>query len=101
MMTALAANDLVGAVSAALLAFRWQGALIGVITAALLAALRQAASQTRYLVACAALLTLAVAPLVTATTSLRASSSVDLVVGSIARADVTFFFKAEDGIRSA
>jgi len=88
MITPFAANDVVSAVSAGLLAFLWQGALIGAMAAALLAALRNAAPQTRYLVACAALFALALAPVVTATATLRQTSSVDLVVGSIVRTNL-------------
>ena len=49
----------------ALLHFLWQGALIGVFAALALAALRDARPQTRYVVACLALLACVLAPVLT------------------------------------
>ena len=48
----------------ALLHFLWQGAVIGIAAALVLLALRRRAAQTRYLVACAGLLLMAIVPIV-------------------------------------
>ena len=54
---------LVPVLGRALLHFLWQGAVIGLLAAALLQALRDARPQARYAVACLALLTCALAPI--------------------------------------
>jgi hypothetical protein len=54
------------AVSAALIHFVWQGALGALLFSVLLAALRRRPAQSRYLAGCAALLVLAMMPIVTA-----------------------------------
>ena len=55
-MSAGLAGSFVGSLGWALLHFVWQGALIGCATAVLLVALRNARPETRYAVACGALL---------------------------------------------
>ena len=55
-MSELSTGGLINALSLSLLHFLWQGALIGAMTALALRALKNARPQTRYAVACAALL---------------------------------------------
>ncbi len=72
-MTASAFTSLIPDASPALVArlgwtlvhFLWQGALIGLLSASLLATLHAARAHTRYLLACASLLTLLAAPVFT------------------------------------
>ena len=66
MIDAFAASLTVRAIGWALLQSLWQGAVIGVVTAFLLLALRRSAASRRYMVACLALATLVVVPVVTA-----------------------------------
>ncbi|MBN8733648.1 MAG: M56 family metallopeptidase, partial [Acidobacteria bacterium] len=58
-------NGQVETIGLTLLHFLWQGALVGALTAALLHTLRGRAAQVRYAVACAGLLTMALAPVAT------------------------------------
>ena len=53
------------AVSAALLHFVWQGAIVGIWLSIVLAALRRRSANARYVVSCAALAGLALFPVVT------------------------------------
>jgi bla regulator protein BlaR1 len=53
------------AVGWALLHFCWQGALVAILAACLLSLLHKRSSQVRYVVACSALLLMAVLPLIT------------------------------------
>jgi TonB family protein len=65
MTEALDGSPLARALGLALVQFLWQGAVIGIGTALVLIALRRAAAQIRYLVACFGLTMLMAAPVVT------------------------------------
>jgi bla regulator protein BlaR1 len=56
--------SLINVIGWALIHFIWQGALIGVVTALLMWALRNARPQSRYLIACCALLLCAILPMI-------------------------------------
>jgi uncharacterized membrane protein YcaP (DUF421 family) len=62
------------AVSAALIQFLWQGALVALLLSILLTGLRRRSAQSRYLATCMALLILAVLPIVTSLVSLSVRS---------------------------
>ncbi|HET6764812.1 MAG TPA: M56 family metallopeptidase, partial [Longimicrobiaceae bacterium] len=65
--------------------FLWQGVIVAVATRALLAAFRGASSTTRYAIACAGMLAMAAAPVVTTATVLRSgdpSPSVEATAGA-------------------
>src|SRR5436190_12288663 len=66
MIDAFAASLTVRAIGWALIQSLWQGAIVGVVTAFLFLALRRSAASSRYTVACLALATLVVLPVVTA-----------------------------------
>jgi beta-lactamase regulating signal transducer with metallopeptidase domain/protocatechuate 3,4-dioxygenase beta subunit len=66
MLDSFATSLVVRAIGWALLQSLWQGALVGVLTALALVALRRSTAGWRYGVACAGLLALALAPIVTA-----------------------------------
>lgn len=57
-------TSLANAVSAALIQFVWQGALVALLFSVLLIALKRSSPQSRYIAGCMALLVLAVLPLV-------------------------------------
>ena len=71
MTETLAASPLVRAIALALIEFVWQGAAIGLATALVLFFLRTASAPLRYIVACAGLAAMTLAPLVTAAGYLR------------------------------
>ena len=96
MIDALAASPLVHALGLALLEFLWQGAAIAAVGATLLFGLRRASADSRYLVACAALACMAVAPVVSVvirvsdpafTERIRRAGVVDASAGSGAPRD--------------
>ena len=66
MIDAFAASLTFRAIGWALIQSLWQGAIVGVATAFVLLALRRSAASSRYTVACLALATLVVLPVVTA-----------------------------------
>jgi hypothetical protein len=63
------------AVSAALIQFVWQGALVALLVSILLTALHRRSAQSRYLAGCAAPLIPALLPVVTHLVSLSARSA--------------------------
>ena len=65
------ANPFSTAIGYALVAFVWQGAAIGVVTAAALTMCRTRAASVRYAIGCAALVLMAMAPVVTVITIVR------------------------------
>ena len=71
MTETLAASPLVRAIALALVEFVWQGAAIGLATALGLFLLRTTSAPLRYIVACAGLVAMTLAPLVTAAGYLR------------------------------
>jgi len=71
MTETLAATPLVRAIALALVEFVWQGAAIGLATALGLFLLRKTSAPLRYIVACAGLAAMTLAPLVTAAGYLR------------------------------
>lgn len=68
-------DTLVPALGWALVHFLWQGALVGVIAAVLLHVLRDARAQTRYAVACLALLACVLVPSITLAMRLMADAA--------------------------
>ena len=71
-------SPLAQALSAALIHFVWQGALVGVLLWAALAALRNRSADVRYLVSCGALAVLVVVPVVTAAAFILRAVPVDV-----------------------
>jgi TonB family protein len=71
MSETLVASGLVRAIGLALVEFVWQGAAIGAASAVLLFVLRRSAPQWRYIVACAGLAAMAIAPVATTVRNLR------------------------------
>ena len=71
MSEALTASVVVRAIGFALIDFLWQGAAIGVVTAVLLKCFGRARPQVRYVIGCAGLAAMAVAPALTAVGHLR------------------------------
>jgi TonB family protein len=65
------ANPFVTAVGYALVAFVWQGAAVGVVAAAALMMCRKHAASVRYAIGCAALILMAMAPVITVITIVR------------------------------
>ena len=70
------------ALSAALVDFLWQGALVGLIAWAVLVALQGRSANARYAVACAALLILTVLPLATVIAFAASASGADNAVAA-------------------
>ncbi len=64
-------TQLAQALSASLLQFVWQGAVIAILTAAALSLLQRRSANTRYLTACTGLFVMSVLPLVTTIAALR------------------------------
>lgn len=77
MMPAL--DDLVPALGSALLQFLWQGALIGMLTALALRRLRQASPESRYVVACLAMLACLGVPIIEVLARLYSPTFLDVV----------------------
>lgn len=85
---------LVGALGWALLQFVWQGLLIGGIAALLLSLLRHARPQTRYAVACSALLLCAALPLFSVAYALFETAPAASLAGAARPAQAIRFFDA-------
>ena len=77
-------SPLAQALSAALIHFIWQGALVGMLLWVALAALRNRSADVRYAVSCAALAVLVAAPVVTAATFVLRAVPVDVRAASMA-----------------
>jgi TonB family protein len=85
-MTEALTSPLAQAVGLALVHFLWQGAAIGLGAAALLGIARRAPAQLRYVVASAALVALAAAPVVTTTRLLRAGPAATSIATAVSNA---------------
>jgi uncharacterized protein (TIGR03435 family) len=76
-------SPLAQALSAALIHFVWQGALVGVLLWAALAALRNRSATTRYAVSCVGLAVLVIVPVATATAFILRAVPVDVRAASM------------------
>jgi bla regulator protein BlaR1 len=84
----MSAGLLIASLGWTLLHFVWQGAIVGGVAALLLVALRRARPETRYAVACAALLVCALWPAVEFATLLRTGAAAP-AGSALAQADAT------------